>query len=420
MSLARFLAIGAIFGVATGGWFLLGATTLVRSDSFSSRLGQDVEGLWGGKLVQAAPEFSVAGQEASAEAQPVRIRPSGNKIVVGLSLDYRRKGLIWYPTYVCRFDGTYAVANHEESPRKVRAHFRFPAPKGTYVDFGCWLDGRPREGTVDPAQGITEPIELGPGQTREFRVAYTTRGLGEWHYRPAAGTGGVQNLDASVTTDFRDYDFADGSLSPTAKEDGPQGATLSWKSGGMLTAQDIAITMPEKINPGPLAARITFFAPVCLLFFFLVVGTIGIVRKIPIHPMHYFFVAGGFFAFHVLFAYLVDHVPVHASFAIGAVTTVLLVTGYLAAALGRDFPWPIAAAGQFFYLVLFSYSFFLKGMTGLTVAVGGVLTLAALMKVTAGVDWFAFFGRPKPANSGGSLPQRARSIAEDGGIVDAR
>jgi inner membrane protein involved in colicin E2 resistance len=165
----------------------------------------------------------------------------------------------------------------------------------------------------------------------------------------------------------------------------------------MLTSQDIAVSMPEKINPGPLAARITFFAPVCLLFFFLVVGTVGIVRKIPIHPMHYFFVAGGFFAFHLLFAYLVDHLPVHASFAIAAATTVLLVTGYLAAALGRDFPWKIAAVGQFFYLILFSYSFFLKGMTGLTVTVGAVLTLAALMRVTAKVDWFAFFGRPRTA-----------------------
>ncbi len=33
------------------------------------------------------------------------------------------------------------------------------------------------------------------------------------------------------------------------------------------------------------------------------------------------------------------------------------------------FPWKLAAAGQVFYLVLFSYSFFLKGITGLIIVV---------------------------------------------------
>ena len=48
-------------------------------------------------------------------------------------------------------------------------------------------------------------------------------------------------------------------------------------------------------------------------------------------------------------------------------------------------------AGQLFFLVLFSYSFFLKAMTGLTVAVGSVVTLAILMKVTARTDWDTVF-----------------------------
>jgi hypothetical protein len=96
--------------------------------------------------------------------------------------------------------------------------------------------------------------------------------------------------------------------------------------------------------------------------------------------MHYLFVAAGFFAFHLLLAYLVDHLGMHGAF-------------FLSAALGKRFPWKLAAAGQVFYLALFSYSFFLKGMTGLTVAIGSVATLAVLMKVTAGVDWEGVFSK---------------------------
>jgi uncharacterized transporter YbjL len=44
---------------------------------------------------------------------------------------------------------------------------------------------------------------------------------------------------------------------------------------------------------------------------------------------------------------------------------------------------------------MFSYTFFLKGFTGLVVTVGSVVTLAVLMRVTAKTDWGAFFGGAK-------------------------
>ncbi len=56
---------------------------------------------------------------------------------------------------------------------------------------------------------------------------------------------------------------------------------------------------------------------------------------------------------------------------------------------------------RLFFLVLFSYSFFFKGITGLTVAVGSVVTLAVLMKVTAGIDWNEVFKGRTAAESAG-------------------
>jgi inner membrane protein involved in colicin E2 resistance len=111
--------------------------------------------------------------------------------------------------------------------------------------------------------------------------------------------------------------------------------------------------------------------------------------------MHYLFVTAGFFAFHLLFAYLVDLVNVHLAFTASTITSVGLVTLYLRSALGPRFPWKLAALGQIVYLVLFSYSFFLEGMTGLTVTIGSVLTLAGLMYATAKLDWTTVFGRSR-------------------------
>jgi hypothetical protein len=49
---------------------------------------------------------------------------------------------------------------------------------------------------------------------------------------------------------------------------------------------------------------------------------------------------------------------------------------------------------QLVFLVLFSYAFFFEGYTGLTVTVGAVVTLFALMQATARVDWTAVFATP--------------------------
>jgi len=89
---------------------------------------------------------------------------------------------------------------------------------------------------------------------------------------------------------------------------------------------------------------------------------------------------------------------------------VTLVVRYLASALGNRFPWKTALAAQLFYLVLFSYSFFLKGMTGLTVTIGAVVTLAVMMTLTAKIDWDEVFSQPgdrrdTPALAPPPLPQ---------------
>lgn len=236
-------------------------------------------------------------------------------------------------------------------------------------------------------------------------MAYKTRGLGTWQYVTDQHAGRVRNLDLKITTDFANIDFAPGSLSPMDKSVAAGGGmALSWKAEDLITRQQIGVVVPDKLNSGPLTARITFFAPVCLIFFFVLVATISILYKIKIHPMHYLFVVAGFFSFHLLFAYLVDVINVHAAFVVAAIVAVSLISPYLTAALRGRFPKAIVIAGQLFYIVLFSYSFFLQGLTGLTIAIGSVVTLAVLMRVTAHLDWNEVFRRPEKKKRTPPLP----------------
>ena len=149
------------------------------------------------------------------------------------------------------------------------------------------------------------------------------------------------------------------------------------------------------MNPGPLAARISLFAPVSLLFFFAGLVLLTATQGIRLHPVNYGFLAAGFFAFHLLFAYLVDRVDINVSFLIASVASVALCVGYLWLVLGAGKALVEIAVSQFVFLVLFSYSFFFEGLTGLAVTIGSVITLGYFMVKTARVDWETVFSKPK-------------------------
>ncbi len=390
MSIKKIVAVSVIFALSCVGWGILGTTTMIRSNGSFSRLGHEVESLWGTPLVQNAPSFMVQ----IPGSEHVRwLMPSKNNIKVKIETDYRKKGLIWYSTYACSFDGSYTITNTEDVTQKIRLHFDFPAKGATYENFGILIDNKPLLVPVNTGEGIGKIMELAPGASTEFRVTYKTRGLDAWQYQLDQNMGRVQNLNMIVETNFFDVDYTEESLSPMSARKAEKGMVLKWQADDLLTKGNIGVIIPEKLNPGPVTTRITFFAPVCLIFFFVLIVTINIMYKIEIHPMHYLFVAAGFFSFHLLLSYLVDHMWIHMAFIISAIISITLVTGYLSSALGGRFPRKIAVIGQVFFLVLFSYSFFIKGLTGLTVAIGSVITLGILMKVTARVDWNEVFSK---------------------------
>src|SRR5205823_4736566 len=172
---------------------------------------------------------------------------------------------------------------------------------------------------------------------------------------------------------FAAIDFPAGTLSPSGRAAQGGGWRLTWRFDSLVTGQKIGMDPPDRLNPGPLASRITFFAPVSLLFFMAVMVMLGVVRRRSLHPMNYFFLAAAFFSFHLLLAYLVDHISIHLSFIICSAVSLFLVVSYLRLVVGLRFAAVEAAAAQFLYLVLFSYAFFFKGLTAASASprVGG-------------------------------------------------
>ena len=401
----------AVYFLVAAAWAILGGSVTARTERGFKQLRDQVAGMWGSPQTQRAPTLEVEETvpytdekgNRQTRTETTKLVPDSSEIQVNLHSDARRKGLLWYRTYAVEFDATYTVQHSASREPVLKATFAFPATDALYDEFLFSVNGEkvsvgataplpaPSSGSGPPAPssapGLSKSIHLPPGQTATIKLHYKSRGLDNWNYAFGSGVTEVRNFKLAVATDFERVDFPARSISPTEKKPAGQGWDLLWQFKDLITGYQIGVEAPEEINPGTLVSRISFFAPVGLLFFIAVLVVVGVMRGKSMHPMHYLFVGGGFFAFHLLMAYLADHLDLALTFLICAVVSVILVVSYLIRALGWGFALKVAAPAQLIYLILFSYTFFFTGYTGLSLTVGAILTLAVLMQMTAKVDW---------------------------------
>lgn len=399
MNIKNLSAIILIFICTAAAWFLLCSALDNRTNNTHNKLLNEVQGNWGGAIVQPHPKLYYIAP-TSARAKRV-IQPASSKIDVDLRYDPKKKGLLWYRTYVVDLNAEYVLKNPTPIRQTVFVVFDFPESGMRYDKFALGI-GEKLTDKVPSNGSITESVMLEANAETTIRIGYRAAAMDHWEYS-LAETPRVQNFSLNMRTDFNEINIPAGTESPTARESTETGWDFNWEYADVIGANAIGMDMPAALNPGPVAARITFFAPISLLFFFAVIVILSIVSGTNLHPMNYFFLGAGCFVFQLLFAYLLDLIPVHIAFAIAAVVSLGLVTGYLWLVAGRRFALP-AGTAQFFYMVLFSYSFFFNGLTGITITVGSIITLAVLMVFTAKVDWHHAFKAQPTANSGATPP----------------
>jgi hypothetical protein len=380
MTVKRLIAISCIVACTAAAWFVLAETVNVRSASSSSRLTPEVEKNWGPVLKQEQPSLYY---ETPGEGRSRReIQPEQSNIQVAITYEPKNKGLFWYRTYFADFEAEYRVKNPAPIPQTIYVAFRFPAAEARYDKFSLIFGDKTTNKEPENGQ-LAESLQLAPGAEAPLKVTYRASGVDTWSY-VLTGAKRIKNLHLAMTTNFREINVPVGAESPTSRA--PDGRHYNWDYTDVIGAHAIAMDMPAVTNPGYVAGRMTFFAPVSLLFFFAVLVIVAVRDRIDLHPMNYFFLAAGCFAFQLLFAYLVDLVPLLASFLIAAVVSIALVNGYLWRAAGAKFA-RVAAVAQFAFMVLFSYSFFFDGLTGITITIGAIITLGLLMAFTARVNW---------------------------------
>ena len=399
-------AIVIIFIGAAVGWSILGTTIFNRTYSFDESLKSRVASIWGAPHVQKPPTATTTKEiarkvEVSENGKTVlrtekdyvvkALELEGSKIAVALDLEHRQKGLLWYSTYKVAFSADFLLRNTTDE-EAVDLVVGLPTPQASYDEVAIAVNGEAVP-FANEKSSLRAAARIARGQTAVVTVKYRSQGLDSWRYHFGGEVAQVRNFQLKMATNFKDIDFPDNTLAPALKTETNNGWELTWESKNLLSGFQIGMILPEKLQPGPLAGRISYFAPVSLLFFFFLMFIITTIRRIELHPMNYFFLACAFFAFHLLLAYLVDHISIHVAFIICSLVSLGLVISYLRLVVGLRFAAVEAGLAQLTYLVLFSYAFFFKGFSGLAVTIGSIITLFIVMQLTARIRWSEIFAK---------------------------
>lgn len=399
--LRQILALAFIFVCTTIAWVILGATISSRTYGSNEQLQGRVASTWGTSQQQSPPKaaYFLNDVENSTTVENGRVvvhsrtvhrqvflPVEASRVRVNFRLNPRQKGLLWYSTYAVDFAADYTFRNDTAERQSIDFRLKFPAQKAIYDGLQMKVNDQTVALATDD-QGAVGRATLGPGEIGNLHVAYRSQGLDCWRYQLGEGVAQARDFMLTMQTNFRDIDFADDTLSPTSKQLIPGGWQLTWQYSNLVSGFQIGMTMPAKLQPGPLAGEISYAAPVSLFFFFFLMFIITTIRKIDLHPMNYFFLAAAFFAFHLLLAYLVDHISIHAAMILASLVSVTLLVSYLRLVVGLRFAALEAGTAQLIYLVLFSYAFFWKGFTGLAITIIAIITLFVVMQITGRIRW---------------------------------
>ena len=183
----RLIAIGFIFGGVSVAWMVLAGATYTRTHAADASLKSRVTQLWGAPQAQLPPviiatETVVKKVESLEDGKKIvktveeklteKLTLDSSDIKVGLKLDHRQKGLLWYATYGVDFGATYVLTNTAKVARDIEIALPFPAKRAVFDDLRFELDG---------AQWVSKPA---PGEDKF--IGYTRLGRGN---RPSCAWG---------------------------------------------------------------------------------------------------------------------------------------------------------------------------------------------------------------------------------------
>ncbi|MBI5543636.1 MAG: hypothetical protein HY901_07095, partial [Deltaproteobacteria bacterium] len=244
--------------------FALAARVVDRTSFADSDMKRDVMERWGAPIEQPAPSVRyVTSGAVFSELRPLAL--DRQQILVDASMNYRRRGLVYFSGFDFALTGEFEVHNPESTDIDLAFVFPIQMRRNQVLlsDLTFQVNGKPApvelsedaESSGDPssaaptASGTDKLLWTGrarPGEKLVFSIAYRGRGLDSFVWR----------LDPSLrVSDFRmTFHFHGGSnfdyppeVVPAGKlETASDGATLTWTYPSLESGVPVGLVLPSQ------------------------------------------------------------------------------------------------------------------------------------------------------------------------------
>jgi hypothetical protein len=367
------------------GFFILAERLQVRTYKAMYDQRSSVERIWGGNLAQPMPSvrYKHFGSDVSRLSKG---EIHASNIIVGLAVDYRKKGLVYYTGYNADFIGKYTIHNPEKE--KVYLSFIFPYPteqgEGMLRNVKLLVNGEEdlNDTEYQPTLALWTGL-LKPEESLEITVQYEGRGLNQFEYGFETGRQ-INNFAMEITVyGAKNLDYAESTMPPTEpSKELPDGKTLVWKLDRTLTQFNIGVILPDKLNVEQQLAVMTYRAPAFFILFLASLFVIFILNGNAPNFIQIAVISATYFMFYPLFAYLLVYIDLILAFIISFSVIGLLIFNYVRTLYTLKMAFAVAV-GYTFYLGLTSVAALLPTYTGLILTIEGVILIGIVMQVLA-------------------------------------
>src|SRR5207244_13351376 len=98
---------------------------------------------------------------------------------VGLNLEHRQKGLLWYNTYKVAFGGAYSFRNPSDKDQNVIFKLDFPTAQAIYDDLVFTVNDLP-VALTNAKNNASGTVRMKAGGVARLKVGYKYQRLNDW------------------------------------------------------------------------------------------------------------------------------------------------------------------------------------------------------------------------------------------------
>ncbi len=256
--------------------------------------------------------------------------------------------------------------------------------------------------------GINAPIQVTVDDSMKYDFSFNInlKGSQKLYFTPLGKT-----TDVNIHSSWKNPSF-NGSFLPDSRTTSDTGFTANWNilhlnrnfpqmwlnSEYSINPSAFGIDLLLPVDSYQKTYRSIKYAILFIVFTFLTFFFIEILNKIFIHPIQYILVGIALIVFYTLLLSISEHVKFNLSFIISALSTLLLIAGYIKAILKSS---KLTYLISSILVILYSFIFVIIQLQDYSLLIGSIgifIILGLVMYFSRQIDWYNIV--PKDKNEG--------------------